>query len=97
MSSQACSYGLNLVEADTVILYDLSKNLLLYIGWNPYSDIQAIARSYRQGQTKEVTIYRLISQETIEEVIYRRSLIKLSLSLNIYRETTVVVKIRCRL
>ena len=40
--------------------------------WNPSTDVQAMGRVYRQGQTKPCTIYRLFSAGTVEEVIYQR-------------------------
>lgn len=51
--------GLNLVAADRVIIYD--------IDWNPQNDLQATDRAYRIGQTKAVTVYRLITEHSIEE------------------------------
>lgn len=51
--------GLNLQTADTAILFDSD--------WNPQSDIQAMARVHRIGQTKTVHVYRLVSGGTVEE------------------------------
>jgi SWI/SNF-related matrix-associated actin-dependent regulator of chromatin subfamily A member 5 len=51
--------GINLVSADTVIIYD--------IDWNPQNDIQAMDRAYRMGQTRTVHVYKLITEHTIEE------------------------------
>jgi hypothetical protein len=48
--------------------------------WNPSSDIQAMGRVYRPGQTKPCTIYRLFSTGTLEEVIYQRQTLKGGLS-----------------
>ena len=50
---------LGLTGADTVIFYDHD--------WNPANDLQAQDRAYRIGQTKPVTVYRLISKGAIEE------------------------------
>ena len=44
--------------------------------WNPANDSQAQDRAYRIGQTKPVTVYRLISQGTIEEKILQRQELK---------------------
>lgn len=54
LSTKAGGQGITLTAADTIILYDSD--------WNPQNDIQAMARAHRIGQTKEVTIYRLVSQ-----------------------------------
>ncbi|CAJ1374051.1 unnamed protein product, partial [Effrenium voratum] len=48
LSSRAGGLGLNLQQADTVILCDLD--------WNPQNDKQAIARVHRVGQTREVRV-----------------------------------------
>ncbi|MDW7658343.1 MAG: DEAD/DEAH box helicase [Bacillota bacterium] len=59
ISLKAGGFGLNLTSADTVILFDP--------WWNPMVEDQAADRVHRFGQKKVVTIYRLISQGTIEE------------------------------
>jgi SNF2 family DNA or RNA helicase len=59
LSTRAGGLGLNLVAADRVILYD--------IDWNPQNDLQAMDRAYRIGQTRPVTVYRLVTEKTIEE------------------------------
>jgi SNF2 family DNA or RNA helicase len=64
LSTKAAGTGLNLVGADTVIFYDHD--------WNPANDNQAMDRAYRIGQTRNVTVYRLISKGTIEEKILER-------------------------
>lgn len=60
--------GLTLTEADRVVIYDPS--------WNPATDAQAIDRAYRIGQSKPVTVYRLITVSTVEEKIFRRQVFK---------------------
>lgn len=64
LSTKAAGTGLNLTGADTVIFYDHD--------WNPANDNQAMDRAYRIGQTRNVTVYRLISKGTIEEKILER-------------------------
>ncbi|XP_062545475.1 SWI/SNF-related matrix-associated actin-dependent regulator of chromatin subfamily A containing DEAD/H box 1 homolog [Armigeres subalbatus] len=59
LSTKAGGLGINLTAADTVIIHD--------IDFNPYNDKQAEDRSHRMGQTKPVTIYKLVSDGTIEE------------------------------
>jgi len=61
ISLKAGGTGLNLTGADTVILFDL--------WWNPAVEDQASDRAHRIGQTRPVTIYRLITTNTIEEKI----------------------------
>eukprot|EP01062_Namystynia_karyoxenos_P072454 TRINITY_DN6862_c0_g1_i1.p1 TRINITY_DN6862_c0_g1~~TRINITY_DN6862_c0_g1_i1.p1 ORF type:complete len:1664 (+),score=450.74 TRINITY_DN6862_c0_g1_i1:75-4994(+) len=59
LSTRSGGVGMNLCGADTVIFYDSD--------WNPAMDSQAQDRAHRIGQTKDVTVYRLISAGTIEE------------------------------
>jgi SNF2 family DNA or RNA helicase len=61
ISLKAGGSGLNLTAADYVIHMDP--------WWNPAVEDQASDRAYRMGQTRPVTIYRLITQNTIEEKI----------------------------
>jgi hypothetical protein len=61
LSTRSGGLGVNLTGADTVIFYDSD--------WNPAMDAQAQDRCHRIGQTREVHIYRLISESTIEERI----------------------------
>ncbi|SJK86366.1 Helicase SWR1 [Babesia microti strain RI] len=67
-STRAGGIGLNLTGADTVIFYDTD--------WNPAMDRQAMDRCHRIGQTKDVNVYRLVSEYTVEENIWRKQLIK---------------------
>ncbi|CAE7730218.1 dom [Symbiodinium sp. CCMP2592] len=67
-STRAGGVGINLMSANTVIFYDSD--------WNPAMDRQATDRAHRIGQTREVHIYRLVSDHTIEENIWRRQLQK---------------------
>jgi SWI/SNF-related matrix-associated actin-dependent regulator of chromatin subfamily A member 5 len=57
--------------ADTCILYDSD--------WNPQQDLQAQDRCHRLGQKKPVSVYRLVSENTIEEKIVERAQQKLKL------------------
>merc|ERR1712130_584810 len=63
--------GISLTGADRVIIYDPD--------WNPSNDAQAVDRSYRRGQTKNVIAYRFVTCGTIEEKIYRRQISKKAL------------------
>lgn len=59
LSTRAGGLGINLTAADTVIFYDSD--------WNPTIDSQAMDRAHRLGQTRQVTVYRLLIRGTIEE------------------------------
>ena len=65
LSSRAGGLGLNLTGADAVIFYDLD--------WNPAMDKQCQDRAHRIGQTRDVHIYRFVSEHTIEANILRKS------------------------
>ncbi|KAJ3172297.1 hypothetical protein HK101_011186 [Irineochytrium annulatum] len=75
ISTKAGGLGINLTSADTVIMIDSD--------FNPQNDLQAMARCHRIGQTKVVTIYRLIMQSTVEEQMLTRIQKKLFLSLKV--------------
>ncbi|GAA6021618.1 hypothetical protein JCM11491_001240 [Sporobolomyces phaffii] len=61
LSTRAGGVGINLVGADTVILFDSD--------WNPQNDLQAMDRAHRIGQTKPVLVFRLASANTVEQTI----------------------------
>lgn len=61
ISLKAGGVGINLVSADTAIIYDP--------WWNPAVEKQAQDRIYRIGQKKNVTVYKLIVANTIEEKV----------------------------
>lgn len=63
ISLKAGGTGLNLTAADIVIHYDP--------WWNAAAQDQATDRSHRIGQEKQVTVYRLIARDTVEENILR--------------------------
>jgi SNF2 family DNA or RNA helicase len=63
ISLKAGGFGLNLTAADYVIIADP--------WWNPASEEQAGARAHRIGQQRPVTVYRLVTQGSIEEKIVR--------------------------
>ncbi|RDW78305.1 hypothetical protein BP5796_06157 [Coleophoma crateriformis] len=68
LSTRAGGLGINLTTADTVIFYDSD--------WNPTIDSQAMDRAHRLGQTRQVTVYRMITRGTIEERIRKRAMQK---------------------
>lgn len=67
-STRSGGVGINLTSSDTVIFYDND--------WNPAMDRQAMDRCHRIGQVRDVHIYRLISENTIEEQIFLKQLEK---------------------
>uniref|UniRef100_A0A336MEY5 DNA repair and recombination protein RAD54-like n=1 Tax=Culicoides sonorensis TaxID=179676 RepID=A0A336MEY5_CULSO len=71
LSAKAGGTGLNLIGASRLVLYDND--------WNPATDSQALSRIWRDGQTRNVYIYRLITANTIEEKIFQRQMTKTSL------------------
>ncbi|EPR79089.1 SNF2 family N-terminal domain protein [Spraguea lophii 42_110] len=71
LCTRAGGVGINLTAADTVIIFDSD--------WNPQNDLQAQARCHRIGQTNEVKIYRLITNNTYEREMFDKAGLKLGL------------------
>lgn len=71
LSTRAGGLGINLQTADTVIIYDSD--------WNPQADLQAQDRCHRIGQTKQVHVYRLVTDDTVEVKVVERAQQKLKL------------------
>lgn len=65
LSTRSGGLGINLTGADSVIFYDSD--------WNPAMDAQAQDRAHRIGQTRDVHIYRLVSEHTVEENILKKA------------------------
>ncbi|WP_392467604.1 SNF2-related protein [Arsenicicoccus cauae] len=61
ISLKAGGFGLTLTEADYVYVLDP--------WWNPAAEAQAIDRTHRIGQDKHVNVYRLVSEDTIEDKV----------------------------
>lgn len=61
ISLKAGGFGLNLTEADYCFVCDP--------WWSPAAEAQAVDRTHRIGQTRPVTVYRLVSRATIEEKV----------------------------
>ena len=76
ISLKAGGVGLNLTQADTVIHYDP--------WWNPAVETQATDRAHRIGQTKQVMVYKLVAQGTIEERILALQERKAALASSLY-------------
>ncbi|MDO9106056.1 MAG: SNF2-related protein [Methylovulum sp.] len=77
ISLKAGGVGLNLTEADTVIIYDP--------WWNPAAESQAADRAHRIGQDKPVFVYKLITENTVEEKIVAMQEKKRALAEGIYK------------
>ncbi|RHY45169.1 hypothetical protein DYB34_004778 [Aphanomyces astaci] len=71
LSTKAGGVGINLIAADTVIIFDSD--------WNPQNDLQAQSRCHRIGQKKSVKIYRLVTRNSYESEMFDRASRKLGL------------------
>ena len=78
ISLKAGGVGLNLTEADTVIHYDP--------WWNPAAENQASDRAHRLGQDKPVFVYKLITENTLEEKILDMQARKQALADGVYSD-----------
>ncbi|MFC1751473.1 DEAD/DEAH box helicase, partial [Pseudomonadota bacterium] len=78
ISLKAGGVGLNLTEADTVIHYDP--------WWNPAAESQATDRAHRIGQNKAVFVYKLITENTLEEKILAMQDKKQALADSVYNK-----------
>lgn len=65
LSTRAGGQGINLVAADTVILFDSD--------WNPQQDLQAQDRAHRIGQTRNVLVYRFATRGTVEQGLLEKA------------------------
>ena len=71
LTTRAGGLGINLTTADIVILYDSD--------WNPQADLQAMDRAHRIGQTKQVYVFRFVTENAVEEKVLERAAQKLRL------------------
>ena len=78
ISLKAGGVGLNLTAADTVIFYDP--------WWNPAAEAQAMDRAHRIGQDKPVFVYKLLTENTVEEKILALQKKKQALADGLYRK-----------
>ncbi|CAM9285531.1 unnamed protein product [Phaeothamnion confervicola] len=78
LTTRTGGVGTNLTGADRVLLFDPD--------WNPSTDVQARERAWRLGQTRAVTVYRLITAGTIEEKIYHRQIFKTALTNRVLKD-----------
>lgn len=73
--TKAGGFGINLIAANNVVIFDQL--------FNPHDDKQAEDRAHRVGQTKEVMVTKLISENTIDENILMLAENKLQLDQSI--------------
>lgn len=71
LTTRAGGLGINLTSADIVVLFDSD--------WNPQADLQAMDRAHRIGQTKQVVVFRFVTEHAIEEKVLERAAQKLRL------------------
>lgn len=71
LTTRAGGLGINLTTADIVVLFDSD--------WNPQADLQAMDRAHRIGQTKQVKVFRFVTENAIEEKVLERATQKLRL------------------
>jgi superfamily II DNA or RNA helicase len=84
ISLKAGGTGLNLTGADTVVHFDP--------WWNPAVEDQATDRAHRIGQTKTVSVYRLIARDSVEEKILELSAKKRELVSNVLTTESTPLK-----
>ncbi|KAI9783079.1 MAG: helicase [Geoglossum umbratile] len=72
LSAKSGGAGLNLIGASRLVLFE--------VDWNPSTDLQAMARIHRDGQRRDVKIYRLLTTGGLDEKIYQRQLTKQGLA-----------------
>lgn len=65
LSTRAGGLGINLETADTVVIFDSD--------WNPQNDLQAMARAHRLNSKNHVSVYRLLTKDTVEEDVLERA------------------------
>ncbi len=84
ISLKAGGVGLNLTAADYVYIVDP--------WWNPAVEQQAIDRTHRIGQTKNIFAYRMICKDTIEDKILQLQEKKRSLAKDLIADDSTFVK-----
>ncbi|KAI0843052.1 SNF2 family N-terminal domain-containing protein [Hypoxylon sp. FL0890] len=82
LTTGAGGTGLNLVAANKIILFDQSDN--------PQEDVQASNRAHRIGQTRDVEVIRLITEKSVEGLIYNSCVKKLVLAARVERQFDAV-------
>ncbi|KAF7373355.1 DNA excision repair protein ERCC-6-like 2 [Mycena sanguinolenta] len=84
ISTAAGGTGLNLVGANKVVIFDPNWSKSCFAGSknhsdfdsDPAQDLQAMDRAFRFGQTRDVSVVRLLGAGSVEELIYARQIYK---------------------
>ncbi|AJP82605.1 Isw1p [Saccharomyces cerevisiae YJM1356] len=84
LTTRAGGLGINLTSADVVVLYDSD--------WNPQADLQAMDRAHRIGQKKQVKVFRLVTDNSVEEKILERATQKLRLDQLVIQQNRTSLK-----
>lgn len=84
LTTRAGGLGINLTSADVVVLYDSD--------WNPQADLQAMDRAHRIGQKKQVKVFRLVTDNSVEEKILERATQKLRLDQLVIQQNRISSK-----
>jgi len=82
LTTRAGGLGITLNTADVVILFDSD--------WNPQCDLQAQDRAHRIGQTKPVTVYRFVTEKSMEEKMVEKAEMKLQLDALVIQQGRLV-------
>ncbi|KAH9897530.1 SNF2 family N-terminal domain-containing protein [Xylariomycetidae sp. FL2044] len=72
LTTGAGGTGINLTAANKIVLFDQSDN--------PQDDVQASNRAHRIGQTRDVEVVRIITENTVEGLVYNSCVKKLLLA-----------------
>ena len=83
LSTRAGGLGLNLTQADTVIIFDSD--------FNPHNDQQALSRAHRIGQKNNVIVYRLVCKDSVEERIMEQAKRKMMLDTAVQQNSKEMV------
>jgi len=79
LTTKVGGLGLSLTTADTVIFVEHD--------WNPQVDLQAMDRAHRLGQSRAVTVYRLVTESTIEQRLMSAQRFKLAMTSAVVKES----------
>ena len=79
LTTKVGGLGLSLTTADTVVFMEHD--------WNPQVDLQAMDRAHRLGQNRAVTVYRLVTENTIEQRLMSAQRFKLAMTSAVVKES----------